>query len=52
MQTVKDLMATDEEAALKLLKTKIDPLQLSQGAEEKFFTMFKQAFHILAKILV
>jgi UTP--glucose-1-phosphate uridylyltransferase len=43
-KTVKDLMATNEADALKLLKTRIDPLGLSAGAEDKLLQMFQQAF--------
>lgn len=42
--SVKDMMATDEAAALAALREKCKPLELSKGAEDKLISMFKAAF--------
>ncbi|EAY14496.1 UTP--glucose-1-phosphate uridylyltransferase family protein [Trichomonas vaginalis G3] len=42
--SVASLMATDEKAALQLLREKVAPLKLSKGAEDKLVSMFKAAF--------
>ena len=42
--SVRELLQTNEEAAIEKFKKEVAPLKLNPGAEEKLITMFKAAF--------